>query len=186
MTDSTIAFTVECMAFCWNHEDGSISKLFSCSFIAEEFVAYTALPVFYVTSLCTCSCFCFMMSEFVWFKHIILIYLHNRIAERAFVCGIAVLCASWFYGFDYFTKGIRVIGILVRTGIEFEFKLAYLQYACTMNSRDFPFKILIRGRTFAGEVVRSIVLILEHLVIAYLIDKLPSVIAACIVTIELP
>ena len=55
-----------------------------------------------------------------------------------------------------------------------------------MNSRDFPFKILIRGRTFAVEVVRSIVLILEHLVFFYLIDKLPSVIAACIVTIELP
>ena len=186
MTDSTIAFTVEYMAFCWNHEDGNISKLFSCSFIAEEFVAYTALPVFYVTSLSTCSCFCFMMSEFVWFKHIILIYLHNRIAERAFVCGIAVLCASWFYGFDYFTKGIRVIGILVRTGIEFEFKLAYLQCASTMNSSDFPFKIFIRGRTFAGEVVRSIVLILELRVIFYRLDKHPFAFFAFIVAIELP
>ena len=174
------------MTFCRNHEAGSIRNLFSCGFIAEEFVAYTALPVFYVTSLCTCSIFQFMMSEFVWFKHIMLIYLHNRIAERAFVCGIAVLCASWFYVFDYFTKGIRAIGILVRTGLEFEFKLAYLQYVSTMNSRDFPFKILIRGRTFAGEFIRSIVLILEHLVLAYLIDKLPSVIAVCIVTIELP
>ena len=174
------------MAFCWNHEAGSIRNLFSCGFIAEEFVAYTALPVFYVTSLCTCSIFQCMMSEFVWFKHIILIYLHNRIAERAFVCGIAVLCASWFYGFGYFTKGIRAIGIFVRTGIEFEFKLAYLQCSSSMNSRYFPFKILIRGRTFAGEFIRSIVLILEHLVLAYLIDKLPSVIAACIVTIELP
>ena len=174
------------MTFCWNHEAGCIRNLFSCGFIAEEFVAYTALPVFYVTSLCTCSIFQCMMSEFVWFKHIILIYLHNRIAERAFVCGIAVLCASWFYGFDYFTKGIRVIGILVRTGLEFEFKLAYLQCVSTMNSRYFPFKILIRGRTFALEVVRSIVLILEHLVIAYLLDKLPFAIFAFIVPIELP
>ena len=175
------------MTFCWNHEAGSIRNLFSCGFIAEEFVAYTALPVFYVTSLCTCSIFQFMMSECMWFKHIILlIYLHNRIADRAFVCGIAVLCASRLNGFDYFTKGIRAIGFLVQTGLEFEFKLAYLQYVSTMNSRDFPFKILIRGRTFAGEVVRSIVLILEHLVLAYLIDKLPSVIAACIVTIEFP
>ena len=174
------------MTFCWNHEAGSISNLGSSISIAEEFVAYTALPVFYVTSLCTCSIFLCMMSECMWFKVIILIYLHNRIAERAFVCGIAVLCASWFYGFHYFTKGIRAIGILVRTGLEFEFKLAYLQYVSTMISRDFPFKILIRGRTFAGEFIRSIVLILEHLVLAYLIDKLPSVIAVCIVTIELP
>ena len=97
-----------------------------------------------------------------------------------------MLCASRLNGIDYFTKGIRVIGIFVRTGIEFEFKLAYLQCSSSMNSRYFPFKILIRGRTFAGEVVRSIVLILEHLVIAYLIDKLPSIIFACIVTIELP
>ena len=67
-----------------------------------------------------------MMSESVWFKFIIQIYLHNRIAERAFVCGIALLCASSLNGIDYFAKSRRAIGFHVRTGLEFEFKLAYL------------------------------------------------------------
>ena len=102
--------------------------------------------------------------------------------ERAFVCGIAMLYASSLNGFDCFAKGRSAIN-LVRTGLEFEFKLTYLQCASTMNSRDFPFKILIRGRTFALEVVRSIVLILEHLVIVYLIDKRPFAIFAFIVAI---
>ena len=106
--------------------------------------------------------------------------------ERAFVCGIAMLRTCRVNGLDYSAKGIRAIGILVRTGLEFEFKLAYLQCASTMNSRDFPFKILIRGRTFAGEVVRSAVLILELRVIFYRLDKRPSAIFAFIVAIELP
>jgi hypothetical protein len=38
-----------------------------------------------------------------------------------------MLNASSLNGFDSFAKGGRTIGILVRTGIEFEFKLAYLQ-----------------------------------------------------------
>ena len=185
-TYSTDAFAIVLMALCRNHKVGCISNLGSCGFIAEEFVAYTTLPVYYVTSLSTCNCFGFMMSKSMWFKHIILIYLHNRIADRAFLCGIAMLCASSLNGIDYFAKSRRATGILVRTSLEFEFKLTYLKCFSTMNSRDFPFKILIRGRTFALEVVRSIVFILKHLVIFYLIDKHPSAIFACIVAIELP
>jgi cell division protein FtsW len=80
-----------------------------------------------------------------------------------------------------------IIGILVRTGcFELEFKLAYLQCFSAMNSRDFPFKIFIISRTFAFEVVRSIVLILELLVVAYLLNELPITIFAFVVTIELP
>ena len=105
--------------------------------------------------------------------------------DRAFFCGIAMLCASRLNGFNL-AKGRRAIGILVRTGLEFEFKLAYLQCASTMNSRYFPFKIFIRSRTFAGEVVRSAVLILELRVIFYRLDKRPSAIFAFIVAIELP
>ena len=105
--------------------------------------------------------------------------------ERAFVCGIAMLYASSLNGFDCFAKGRSAIN-LVRTGLEFEFKFAYLQYVSTMNSRDFPFKIFIKGRTFAGEVVRSEVLILELRVIFYRLDKHPFAFFAFIVAIELP
>ena len=107
--------------------------------------------------------------------------------NRAFVCGIAMLYASSLNGFDSFAKGRRTIGILVRTGcFELEFKLAYLQKISFMNSRDFPFKIFIISRTLAFEVVRSIVLILELLVVAYLLNECPITIFACIVAIELP
>ncbi len=106
--------------------------------------------------------------------------------DRAFVCGISVLHTGRVNGFDCCAKGRRAISIIVRTGREFEFKLAYLQCFSTVNSRNFPFEIFIKGRTFTGKVERSIVLILERRIVAYLLDKRPIAIFAFIVAIEFP
>ena len=171
------------MTFCWNLKVASIRNLSSSISIAEEFVAYTALPVFYVTSLCTCSIFLRMRSECVRLQFIILIYFYYGMTDRAFFCGIAMLHTCRVNVFDYCAKGRRAINILVRTGNEFEFKLAYLQCFSAMSSRYFPFKIFIKSRTFASEVVRSEVLILELRVVAYLLNERPCAIFAFVVSI---
>ena len=78
------------------------------------------------------------------------------------------------------------LGISLITGIEFEFKLAYLNIVFIPNTCDFPFEIFIRCRALACEVVRSTVHILELRVVAYLLDECPSAIFAFVVAIELP
>ena len=108
-------------------------------------------------------------------------------ANRAFVCGIAMLGASSFYVFYWIAKCRRTISICVRTSLEFEFEFAYLQHVSALNSRYFPFEILIRCFSLlAGEVVRSTVHILKLRIVVYLLNERPFSIFAFIVSIEFP
>ena len=64
-TSSTDAFAIVLMTFGGNLKAGSIRNLGSSIIVAEEFVTYTALPVFFFTSFYTCSIFLRMTSECV-------------------------------------------------------------------------------------------------------------------------